>query len=264
MPALTVSLIQRDIQWEAKPDNLRAYERLLAQVQQPDLIVLPEMFNTGFTMNAAGMAEPMDGEGVQWLKSRAAEHQAVLMVSMIIAENGHYYNRLIWMPPDGQYQTYDKRHLFSMTEEPKHFTPGQEQLRVQLNGWKLCPVVCFDLRFPEWLRNQDAYDLLLVNANWPEKRAHHWRTLLQARAIENQCYVVGVNRVGEDGNKVPFSGDSMVVDPVGEPLTHLRYTEQVSTITLDPEKLTKTRRHMPFLQEQDGFQLIEGGKTGTP
>lgn len=256
MSALTVSLVQRDIKWEAKSDNLQAYDRLLQQVQQPDLIVLPEMFNTGFTMNAAAMAEPMDGEGVQWLKSWAAEYQAVLMASMIIEEKGHYYNRLIWMPPDGTYQTYDKRHLFSMTEEPKHFTPGQEQLRVQLKDWKLCPVVCFDLRFPEWLRNQDHYDGLLVNANWPEKRAHHWRTLLQARAIENQCYVIGVNRVGEDGNKVPFSGDSMVVDPIGEPLTHLRYTEQVSTITLDSEKLTKTRRHMPFLQEQDGFRLI--------
>ncbi len=255
MSALTVSLIQRDIAWESKAENLQVYDQLLQQVQQPDLIVLPEMFNTGFTMNAAAMAEPMDGEGVQWLQSRAATYQAVLMASLIIEEGGHYYNRLIWMPPDGQYQTYDKRHLFSMTEEPRHFTPGQSQLRVQLKGWKLCPVVCFDLRFPEWLRNQDYYDALLVNANWPEKRAHHWKTLLQARALENQCYVVGVNRVGEDGNKVPFSGDSMVVDPVGEPLTHLRYTEQVTTITLEGEKLTKTRRHMPFLQEQDGYQL---------
>lgn len=253
MQYLKVTLVQPDIIWEDQKANLEKYDSLLEDANKPDVVVLPEMFNTGFSMKAPELAQPMDGKAVQWMANKANQLDAVIMASLIIEEDNLYYNRLIWMEPGGGYQTYDKRHLFSMTEEPKHFTPGQDKLVLSWKGWTICPMVCFDLRFPVWIRNVEEYDCFIVNANWPDRRSNHWRTFLQARAVENQVYTIGVNRVGKDGNDVYFSGDSMVVDPLGEPRLHLKHSEQVTNFTMDYEEITKTRRYMPFLKEMDAF-----------
>ncbi len=256
MQDLNVSLVQPDIAWENKSANLEKYDNLLKEVINPDVVVLPEMFNTGFSMKAPDLAESMDGQSIEWLAEKAKRLQSVVMGSLIIEERGNYYNRLVWMQPDGQRHTYDKRHLFSMTEEPKYFTPGKAKLIVEWKGWKICPMVCFDLRFPVWIRNAEEYDCFIVNANWPERRSNHWRTFLQSRAIENQVYCIGVNRVGKDGNEVYFCGDSMVVDPLGEPRVHTKHSEQVLNYTLDYEEIRKIRRYMPFLKERDQFNLL--------
>ncbi len=255
MQNLKVTLVQPDIIWEDKSANLEKYEALLKEANSPDVVVLPEMFNTGFSMNAKELAEKTEGQSVKWLADKAGSIDAAVMASLIVEDEGLFYNRLVWMQPDGHYQTYDKRHLFSMTEEPKHFTPGKRKLILDWRGWKICPMVCFDLRFPVWNRNVEEYDCFIVNANWPQRRSNHWRTLLQARAIENQVFCVGVNRVGKDGNEVYFCGDSMVVDPLGEPRVHLKHNEQVINVEMDYEEITKTRRYMPFLRERDHFEL---------
>lgn len=255
MQNLNVTLVQADIAWEDRDANLAKYDQLLENIGNTDLVVLPEMFNTGFTMNPKNLWEDMEGPSVKWLQDKAAQLDAVVMASLIIQEEARYYNRLLWVNPDKSYSTYDKRHLFTMTEEPKHFTPGSQRLITEHQGWKFMPVVCFDLRFPVWLRNKEHYDCLIVNANWPEKRSPHWQTLLKARAIENQCYVIGVNRVGKDGNNVNFSGDSMAVNPMGDALIHMKHTKQVVQIDLPYESITKTRRHMPFLDAMDGFEV---------
>ncbi len=256
MQDLTVTLVQPDMVWEDKQANLDKYDHLLADEQgKADLVVLPEMFNTGFSMETEKLHETMEGPAMEWLYQKASQLDSVMMASLIIKENEHYYNRLVWMLPDGHYHTYDKKHLFTMAKEDQHFAPGSTQLQVELNGWKIRPIVCFDLRFPVWLRNTEEYDLMVVNANWPKRRGNHWTSLLHARAIENQAYSVGVNRVGKDGNDVYYSGDSMVVDPLGEPLLHLKHNEQVSRITLHYDEIKRVRRYMPFLKERDAFEF---------
>lgn len=258
MENLKITVFQGYLFWEKIDQNLQNIELRLGNIREKtDLIILPEMFNTGFTMNAVQLAEPMGGKTMQWMHKIAKQFDCVITGSLIVEESGKYYNRLIWMQPDGVCNYYDKRHLFALGKEHETYTPGTKRLIVELKGWKICPVICYDLRFPVWLRNVNAeYDLLLIVANWPEKRALHWRTLIPARAVENQCYVIGVNRVGHDGNEIYHSGDSTCVDPNGNTIYYKRDEEDVYTFTIVGDEVVKIRRQMPFLRDADNFNLI--------
>ena len=210
-------------------------------------------------------AETKDGETLQWMKRISAEKKIILTGSIIAEEKGNYYNRLIWMLPNGEYGIYDKRHRFAYAGEDNHYTAGSKRLIASVKGWRINLQVCYDLRFPVWARQQlqldePEYDVLIYVANWPERRSHAWKTLLQARAIENQCYVVGVNRVGNDGNDIYHSGDSMIIDPMGEVLYAKRDEEDVFTITLEKEYLESVREKLPFLKDADGFMIINDGE----
>ncbi|GAB3419511.1 nitrilase family protein [Niabella aquatica] len=271
---LTITLIQTQLFWEDKPANLQMLEDKISSIsQRTEVIVLPEMFSTGFTMNAKGMAETMDGPSVEWMKKIAAQKKVVLTGSLIIKEQDEegvdaYFNRLIWMLPNGRYGIYDKRHLFDYACEGDHYTAGEKRLIASVNDWKINLQVCYDLRFPVWARqtpphhlergtgSEIGYDVLMYVANWPERRSHAWKTLLQARAIENQCYVIGVNRVGNDGNTIYHSGDSMVIDPLGEVLYHKKDEEDIYTITLDKRHLNTVREQFPFLKDADDFKIF--------
>lgn len=256
MENLRVTLVQSNLNWEDVPANLSMFSEKLAAVHDTDVIVLPEMFTTGFSMNARKLAEEVDGPAVTWMKQTAAEKNAVVTGSLIVKEDGRYYNRLFWVQPDGKCVWYDKRHLFTLTGEETVFSPGEDKLLVHWKGWNICPLICYDLRFPVWSRNKNAeYDLLLYVANWPQRRSYPWKQLLVARAIENQSYVVGVNRVGNDGNDVYHSGDSMVVDALGNVLYHKIDEEDVSTITVSRTELQKVREQFPFLNDADDFEL---------
>ncbi len=267
MSSISITLVQTQLFWEEKEANLRQLEEKINQLQQPThVLVLPEMFNTGFSMRPEVLAEDMNGPTVEWMKRMAAEKRVILTGSLMVKEPKaddpsavHYYNRLLWMLPNGQYGVYDKRHLFGYAGEDQHYTPGNKRLVASVNGWRFHLQVCYDLRFPVWARQQSAaepeYDVLLYVANWPERRKHAWRTLLQARAIENQCYVIGVNRVGEDGNNISHSGNSMVVDPMGEVLYEKEQEEEVHTIVLSKEHLLTVRNKLPFLKDADNFLI---------
>ena len=218
------------------------------------------MFSTGFSMNTSELAETMDGEAVAWMKKVSNENGVILTGSIIIEEDEKHFNRLIWMLPNGQYGQYDKRHLFAYGEEDKHYNPGNKRLIASVKGWKINLQVCYDLRFPVWARQQSStngpeYDVLIYVANWPERRSHAWKTLLCARAIENQCYVVGVNRVGTDGNNIYYSGNSLVIDPLGQVLYHMADEEDINTITLTKEKLEEVRSKFPFWKDSDDFKI---------
>ena len=257
MDNLKITIFQGYLFWENTDKNLQNIElRLSAIREKTDLIILPEMFNTGFTMNAEKLAEAMGGKTMQWMHKIAVKYSCVVTGSLIIKENNKYYNRLIWMRPDGSNQQYDKRHLFALGKEHETYTAGTKKLIVELNGWKICPVICYDLRFPVWLRNVGGeYDLLLIVANWPERRALHWRTLIPARAIENQAYVVAVNRVGHDGDEVYHSGDSNCIDPNGKVIYYKRDEEDMYTFSIVGDEIEKIRRAMPFLKDADVFKI---------
>ncbi|WP_299705535.1 amidohydrolase [uncultured Pontibacter sp.] len=254
---LRVTIIQTTLHWQDAEANRQMFSEKLAATQPAtDLIVLPEMFTTGFSMDAAGLAEEADGPTLQWMKKEAARHQAVLTGSVIVKEGESYYNRLYWVLPDATYEHYNKRHLFRMAKEHHTYTAGKEKLLVDLKGWNICPLVCYDLRFPVWSRNTHSqYDLLLYVANWPKPRANAWSTLLQARAIENLSYVVGVNRVGTDGNGHPYSGDSAIIHPKGYHLLQTHEVEGVHTITLSKQGLTDFREAFPAHLDADDFTL---------
>jgi len=258
MDNLKITLFQGYLFWEKTDKNLQNIALRLSGIREKtDLIILPEMFNTGFTMNAETLGEPMNGKTMQWMSKIAAQYDCVVTGSLIIAEKEKYYNRLIWMRPDGSYECYDKRHLFALGKEHQTYTAGKKKLIVELKGWKICPMICYDLRFPVWLRNvNEAYDLLLIVANWPERRALHWRTLIPARAVENQCYVIGVNRVGHDGNEIYHSGDSTCIDPMGNVVYYKRDEEDLYTFSIIADELIKARRAFPFLKDADKFQLV--------
>jgi omega-amidase len=262
MQPITFSLIQTNLHWEDKAANLSMLEEKIKQRQeQTEIVILPEMFTTGFSMNPSAFAENMEDETVKWMQRIAAEEKIILMGSIIIGEENKFYNRLIWMLPNGQYGKYDKRHLFGFAKEDEHYSAGKKRLIAQAKGWKINVQVCYDLRFPIWARQQptengDAeFDILIYVANWPERRSHAWKTLLCARAIENQCYVIGVNRVGDDGNNIYHSGNSMVVDPLGQVLYHKADEEDIFTITLNKEKLNEVRERFPFLKDADNFSI---------
>ena len=255
---LTVSIIQTDLYWENSTANLAALEEKIATIEtQPDLIVLPEMFSTGFTMNAQAVAEPMNHFVHKWLRQMAAQTNAVVVGSFICQENNQFYNRLMWVEPNGSSDYYDKRHLFRMAKENDVFTGGEKKMIKTLNGWKICPLICYDLRFPVWSRNQNLeYDLLIYIASWPQPRISAWDKLLMARAIENQSYVIGVNRVGVDGLGIQYVGHSCFVDFLGNAQFVEENTEAIVTQTLSIEDLVVYRTKFPAYQDADDFRLL--------
>ena len=261
MSTLTITTIQSNLIWEEKSANLRLLEQKIINIEEKtEIVVLPEMFSTGFSMKPEMLAETMDGETVEWMKRVSRENSIVLTGSIMIKEDGNYFNRLIWMLPNGQYGHYDKRHLFAFGEEDKHYSPGSKRLIASVKGWKINLLVCYDLRFPVWARQKKSeagaeYDVLIYVANWPERRSHAWKTLLCARAIENQCYVVGVNRVGTDAKNILYSGNSLVIDPLGQVLYHMADDEDVNTITLQKEMLEDVRSKFPFWKDADRFNI---------
>jgi omega-amidase len=258
---LSVTTLQAALHWEDKAANLRAFEQKLQQLQSgAELVVLPEMFSTGFSMQPKLLAEDMNGPTVHWMQQQAAQYRIVLTGSIIIAENGQFFNRLIWMLPNGEYGYYDKRHLFAFGGENEHYTAGHKRLIASLKGWRINLQICYDLRFPVWARQQSAaqqpeYDVLLYVANWPQRRSTAWKILLQARAIENQCFCVGVNRVGYDGNGIYHSGDTMVIDPLGELLYHGVDTEAIQRTVLQKSVLNDVREKFPFWKDGDQFTI---------
>jgi omega-amidase len=275
MNDLKITIIQSDLFWENKEKNLELFSQKIASISEAtDLIVLPEMFTTGFSMSPEKFAEPMKGNAVSWMKQKAKEKNCVITGSFICEDNGKHFNRLVWMNADGIYSTYDKRHLFRMGDEDNHYGHGQKKIIVELKGWKICPLICYDLRFPVWARNTRvesssknqesrkknelvaAYDVLIYVANWPERRAHPWKSLLIARAIENQSYVVGVNRIGNDGNDIYHSGDSVVLNAKGEAISKIKSKEDsIETITLNYSELIEFRKIFPVALDADDFEI---------
>ena len=268
MSSLTLTLIQPNLKWEDKSANLKMLTRKIESIKEKtEMVILPEMFSTGFSMKPELLAETMEGPTINWMKKTAAARKIILTGSLIIEEEGKYYNRLILMLPNQQFGYYDKRHLFAFANEHDHYTPGDKRLIASINGWKINLQICYDLRFPLWARQslpislhvdqevEPEYDLLVYVANWPERRNTAWKTLLRARAIENQSFVVGVNRVGEDGNNINHSGDSTIIDPLGEILYEKANDEDVFTYTLLKEKIEQVRTKFPFWRDADPFNL---------
>lgn len=270
MQPLRLTLVQGATRWHDASSNRDYYRGLLQRHGDiGDLVVLPEMFLTGFTNETEAQADTMDGPGVEWMRACAAEHEAVVTGSLVIRrEEGGFVNRLLWVRPDGSVAHYDKRHLFRMAGEHHHYAAGQSHLVTELHGWRIRPLVCYDLRFPVWSRNVRCegtrggmdYDLLLYVANWPAPRRTAWRTLLRARAVENLAYCVGVNRVGEDGKGIGYAGDTAVIDALGAPLLDLGAQEQVTTVTLDPAPLLAYRERFPAWMDADPFRMGEPGE----
>lgn len=257
--SLKITLLQTTLHWENPEKNREHFGKLIREIRKgsTDLILLPEMFTTGFTMDAAALAEKPGGVTMQWMHEMAQQKNAVICGSIIIKERGHFYNRLLWMPPDGNYSQYDKRHLFRMAGEHQTYTPGKKRLIVTLKGWRICPLICYDLRFPVWSRNCSEFDLLLYVTNWPKRRRFPWSSLLVARAIENQCYVAGLNRVGSDGKNIEYSGDSVVLDPIGQPLSHFRPGKSsTETVRLEMKKLQQLRKEFPVMLDADRFRIL--------
>jgi omega-amidase len=260
---LRISLVQGATRWHDASANRDYYGALVRSLKgQSDLVVLPETFLSGFTNDTLANAEVMDGAGLRWLRDLAREVGATITGSLVVREGDRCVNRLMWIRPDGTQAQYDKRHLFRMAKEHERYAGGNERLIVELNGWRICPQVCYDLRFPVWLRNRYDrvanrfdYDLLLFVANWPSARRHAWRTLLRARAIENLCYCAGVNRIGVDGNELHYAGDSAVLDFLGQPLVELGFQEQTVTLTLDPIALAAHRERFPAWMDADEFAI---------
>ena len=265
MSSLSITTIQTDLEWENKASNLQMLQRKInALEEKTEIVVLPEMFSTGFSMHPEIYAESMDGPTIQWMTEMAVNNKIILTGSIIIKEEEKYFNRLIWMLPNGQYGYYDKRHLFAYSGEDKHYSAGNKRLIASVKGWKINLQICYDLRFPVWARQSGSaknrgpeleFDILVYVANWPERRNHAWKTLLCARAIENQCYVVGVNRVGLDGNSINHSGNSLIIDPAGEVLYHMADAEDQFTITLHKQTLIDVRSKYPFWKDADDFRF---------
>ncbi|MCC5922598.1 MAG: nitrilase family protein [Crocinitomicaceae bacterium] len=255
MQNLNVALVQPVQFWEDKNANLNHLAQLISNIHEPvHLVVLPEMFQTGFTMNVKAMAEPINGESVTWLTDQARQFKTTFIASLIINENDHYYNRLVMVDENGVQAHYDKIKLFSLAREDQHFSAGEQSVTVNVQGWNIRLQICYDLRFPELARNTlvgdaFAYDILLNIANWPAKRSHHWKTLLTARAIENQCYVIAVNRVGTDANGLNYSGDSVCINSNGEAQWLTAEQDQVAIFNLDYEALQQFRKQLPFLKD---------------
>ena len=262
-PDLRVALVQTDLHWQDKTANLALLEEKIWSLKNTcDLIVLPEMFATGFSMDSATLAEPMNLQVHKWMKQLAAQTGSVITGTVIISEGGNYYNRLLWVMPDGTTQHYDKRHLFRMANEDASFAPGEQLPIFSLKGWKICPQICYDLRFPIWARNHwnngnAAYDLLFYVASWPAARISAWDTLLPARAIENLSYCLGVNRVGIDGNQIAYTGHSAAYDFKGERLVDLGEKDQIQVVTLSRSALEEYRSKFPAWKDADKFTLLE-------
>ena len=253
---MKVALIQSSLFWENPTANRNYFEEKINTItEKVDLIVLPEMFSTGFTMNPSSVSETMQGETLQWLQSLAKTKNCAITGSVIITENNNFYNRLLFVFPSGKIQFYDKRHLFSLAGEDKIYTAGKEKLIVDYLGWRICPLICYDLRFPVFSRNVEEYDLLIYVANWPKPRINAWDILLKARAVENMCYTVGVNRIGFDNMNLEYNGHSQMIDFFGNSVLESQEIEGVFIAELHKEKLDKTRKKFNFLNDRDSFEL---------
>jgi omega-amidase len=253
---MKIALIQSSLFWENPTANRYNFEeKINAITEKVDLIVLPEMFTTGFTMNPNNLAETMQGETILWLQSLAKAKNSAITGSLVIKENGSFYNRLLFVFPSGEIQFYDKRHLFTLAGEDKVYTSGKEKLIVEYLGWKICPLVCYDLRFPVFARNVEDYDLLIYVANWPKPRVNAWDILLKARSVENMCYTIGVNRIGFDNNNFEHVGHSQAIDFLGNYVLEPQEIEGVFIVELNKEKLLETRKKLGFLGDKDSFEL---------
>lgn len=254
---LTVSYIQSDLVWENSAQNRLNFEQQINKLQEvTNLIVLPEMFTTGFAMQPKNLAESMEGKTVKWMIQMAKKSNAAICGSIIISENNRYYNRFIFVNPSGDIQQYNKRHLFTLAGEHHKYEGGNKKVIINYKGWKICPMVCYDLRFPVWSRNTNDYDLLVYVANWPQPRIVAWNTLLKARAIENMSYVIGVNRVGTDPNGNNYNGNSVILDPLGNLVSPIAENiETCQTVTLSKSDLVTIRKKFNFLNDQDSFTL---------
>ena len=262
MDKLKFTLIQSNLHWENVDSNLAMFTQKIEALSEPsNIIILPEMFNTGFSMESEKLAETMNGKTVNWMQEMARKTNSVIVGSIIITEHEEYYNRLIWAEPEGDIHTYDKRHLFRMANENEYFSAGKDLLIVHYKGWRICPLVCYDLRFPVWSRNVDEngnniYDCLIYIANWPAARKAPWSKLLEARAIENQCYVVGLNRVGIDGKLIDYSGNSAVINPKGEAISSIKENaDTVQTISISLNELNDFREKFPVGMDADRFEI---------
>lgn len=254
---LNIALIQTALVWENPQQNRDNFLEKIENIKEPvDLVVLPEMFTSGFTMQPSHVAETMQGETISWLTSLASKKQFAITGSLVIEENGNFYNRMVFVHPNGKIEHYDKRHRFTLAGEHKVYTAGSKKLIVNYKGWKICPLVCYDLRFPVWSRNTDNYDVLIYVANWPAPRITAWDTLLKARAIENMSYCVGVNRVGTDDNNHEYSGHSAVYDVLGARVDTIPFNEEaIEIITLKKENISTYRSKLNFLSDQDQFSI---------
>jgi predicted amidohydrolase len=255
---LNITIIQSDTVWGAIEKNLQNIaSKIEAITEKTDLIILPEMFSTGFMMNPEKVAEPMDGSAIKWMQKIASEKKCAISGSLIITENNKYYNRFVFVHQSGNMVHYDKKHLFTLAGEEKIYTAGVNRLLFEYKGWKISPFVCYDLRFPVWSRNTEGYDIAIYSANWPKPRTNAWDTLLEARAIENMCYCIGVNRIGKDDNGLEYSGHSKIVSPLGKILSETKENlEDVISFSLSKKELIETKNKFQFLNDQDTFELI--------
>ena len=253
---MKIALIQSDLYWEDPSENRKNFESKINQIDsEVNLIVLPEMFSTGFTMNASEVAETMQGETVLWMQRVAKQRKCALTGSLIITEKNQFYNRMLFVFPSGEIRHYDKRHLFSLAGEDRTYTSGKEKVIVEYLGWKICLQVCYDLRFPVFVRNIENYDLILYVANWPKVRTNAWDILLKARAVENLSYVVGVNRIGLDAHNYEHIGHSQVVDFLGNYILEPQETETTFIVELDKNVMLETRKKLDFLNDKDVFEI---------
>lgn len=253
---MKAALIQSSLFWENSKANRNHFEvKINSLIEKVDLIVLPEMFSTGFTMNPEAVFETMEGETVLWMQSLAKAKKTAIAGSLVIKENDNFYNRLVFVFPSGELQFYDKRHSFTLAGEDKVYTSGNQKLIIEYLGWKICPQVCYDLRFPVFARNTEDYDLLLYVANWPKSRIQAWDILLKARSVENMCYTIGLNRVGFDNNNFEHNGHSQVVDFMGNYILEPQEKEGIFIASLDKEKLAGARKNFGFLNDRDSFEL---------
>ena len=254
---LNLAIVQTNIVWENPEQNRLQFQRKIKEISDGvDVIVLPEMFTTGFTMHPQGLAETMQGETIKWMVELASEINAAICGSLIINEDNKYYNRFVFVEPNGNIKTYDKRHTFTLAGEHKVYSSGNKKVILEYKGWRICPLVCYDLRFPVWARNTEDYDVLIYVANWPKPRITAWDALLKARAIENMSYCLGVNRVGLDASNYEYSGSSAVYDVLGEKISNIpNGKEHIEILTLEKNHIKKYREKLQFLNDQDGFNL---------
>lgn len=252
---LNVSVVQANLHWENTEANLAMFDDMLAAAPASDMFILPEMFTTGFSMKPEKFAAETFERGVEWMKGIAAKKNAAIVGSLMAPDRSGYFNRLLFVKPDGTYSQYNKKHLFGLGSETEHYKAGDQLLLVDYLGWKICPLICYDLRFPVWSRNTHNYDVLIYVANWPQRRAHHWRTLLPARAVENQTYVLASNRIGTDGNNFEHSGDSMIIDFNGSIIHEAVNEPKILSHQLSKAELLNYRAALPFLADADKFRL---------
>lgn len=256
---LKVALLQSNLAWENPEENRRNFGQKIKNTSDSvDIIVLPEMFTSGFTMNASSVAETMDGMTISWLKELASEKNTAITGSLVISENNTFYNRLVFVHPNSHVDTYDKRHTFTLAGEHKIYISGTSKTIIDYKGWKICPLICYDLRFPVWARNVNDYDLLLYVANWPKPRISAWDALLKARAIENMSYCIGVNRIGLDANQNEYPGHTACYDVLGENLTgFIPNEDSTEVVVLDKSHVQKYRNKLNFLNDRDDFNLLK-------